>query len=785
MNGPLRGMMRWGKYLLGAMLLVMGAVSCRRGDSPAVDTYVDWLYGAMPLPDSLQYPRSFWEDNVRKTLQVREDMAWGIPEREFRHFVLPLRVNNESLDDFRTVYADTLCRRVRGLSLADAALEINHWCHEQATYQPSDARTSAPMATVRRGTGRCGEESVLAVAALRAAGIPARQVYTPRWAHTDDNHAWVEVWVDGKWHFMGACEPAATLDEAWFNAPVSRALLLHTKVYGDYHGEEDVIQRTPCYTEINVIRGYVPARRTVVTVLDEGVSVAGASVSFCIYNYAELYPVATFETDGEGKAALDTGLGTVVVWASKGNRFGFACSSGDAVSVELSHTFGESFEADLEIVPPLENPLPVTATPAMQAACALRLAREDSLRTSRAGGNPAVNVFRTKHPSAAPSLLALLTEKDRGDVTLDVLEDALDGRSGDAGRYILSPRVELEPLRPFRREVLSGGIATLLDSPEAVVRWVRDSLTLVEGRNPQGLRTAPAAVWRARKADRIGRDIFFVALCRALGFPARLDEVTGKVQYLADDGWVDVDFEGRSEAVAPQGALHLLYEGGPVLHPRYYSHFTITRLEPGRSRLQEYPEDMPPRLHYTLPEGYYVLTSGTRHSDGGASVHLAFFSVREAHTTLLPLNLPLSGGKLPVIGSMNPEALFLKDGASGPQSLLSAAGRGYFLLAVMGGNDEPTSHAVRELEAAAPELNGWARPVVVLGPSRPEGLSGAVFGADPDGSVQRMLAAPFDIPSGVLPLVAMCDSFGRILYLSKGYNTSLASDLRRVISECR
>ena len=269
--------------------------------------YVDWLYRSMPLPDSLQYPRSFWEENVAKTLEVRRRMGWNIPEREFRHFVLPLRVNNETLDDFRTVYADTLCRRVKGMSLAEAALEINHWCHEQATYQPSDGRTSAPMATVRRGVGRCGEESVLAVAALRAAGIPARQVYTPRWAHTDDNHAWVEVWVDGRWHFMGACEPAATLDNAWFNAPVSRALLLHTKVYGDYQGDEDIIQRTPCYTEINVIRGYVPARRSVVTVVDGCEPVEGAAVSFHIYNYAEFYPVASYVTGADGDARADGG----------------------------------------------------------------------------------------------------------------------------------------------------------------------------------------------------------------------------------------------------------------------------------------------------------------------------------------------------------------------------------------------------------------------------------------------------------------------------------------------
>ncbi|MBQ3820279.1 MAG: transglutaminase domain-containing protein, partial [Bacteroidales bacterium] len=281
--------------LLGALLVLC---CCGRD----VD-YVAWLYESMPLPDSLQYPRSYWEENVRKTLEVRERMHWDVPEREFRHFVLPLRVNNETLDDFRTLYADTLCRRVQGMDITAAALEINHWCHEQACYEPSDARTSSPVATVRRGVGRCGEESVLTVAALRAAGIPARQVYTPRWAHTDDNHAWVEVYTDGRWHFMGACEPAPTLDNAWFNAPVSRALLLHTKVYGDYRGPEDVIQRTPCYTEINVIRGYVPARNTVVTVLDGGAPVDGATVDFKIYNYAEFYTVASYATGADGKAS--------------------------------------------------------------------------------------------------------------------------------------------------------------------------------------------------------------------------------------------------------------------------------------------------------------------------------------------------------------------------------------------------------------------------------------------------------------------------------------------------
>lgn len=764
------------------LLTVLLAVAC----GTRQEEYVDWLYASMPLPDSLQYPRSYWEENVAKTLDVRRRMDWDIPEREFRHFVLPVRVNNEALDDFRTVYADTLCRRVRGLSLGEAALEINHWCHEQATYRPSDARTSGPMATVRRGTGRCGEESVLAVAALRAAGIPARQVYTPRWAHTDDNHAWVEVWVDGKWHFMGACEPAATLDNAWFNGPVSRALLLHTKVYGDYQGEEDVIRRTPCYTEINVIRGYVPARRTVVTVLDGGQPVADASVSFHIYNYAEFYPVATYRTGADGRAALDTGLGDVLVWARKDGRFGFAVASGDSVTVTLDHRLGERFSADLDIVPPPEHPIPTGATPEQTAANERRLAEEDAIRASHPHDNPDVDAFLQDHYFGGRALLALLTEKDRGDVTLDVLDDAISHDAGSSDPWVISPRVELEPLRPFRGEVIASGLGARFGGADAVARWVRDSITVVEGRNPQQLRTAPIAVWRARKADPLGRDIFYVALCRAFGFPARLDAVTGKTQYQLDGSWVDVDFgDGAADSVASQGTLALQYAaGGPVRVPEYYRHYTISRLEADRTRLMEYEEGGPARDRYTLDAGYYLLTSGNRLADGSALVHLEFFPVEADRTARVPLVLRQSAQRLSVIGTMDAEAPFLREGATAPQSLLSATGRGYFLLALLGDKDEPTFRALHELTAAAPDLAAWGRPVVVLGQARPSGLDRAVFGSDPDGRIRAMLAAA-GAPGDTLPLIAVCDSFGRIVYLSKGYNTSLAADLRHAISQCR
>ena len=361
-----------------------------------------FLYAYMPVADVTDYPTAFFLQNVRTAFQARKEMSWGkeVSELLFRHFVLPIRVNNENLDDSRQVFYSELRERVKGMSMKDAILEVNHWCHERVTYQPSDARTSAPLSTIRSAYGRCGEESTFTVAALRAIGIPARQVYTPRWAHTDDNHAWVEAWADGKWYFLGACEPEAVLNLAWFNAPASRAMLMHTKAFGDYNGPEEVMLRTSNYTEINLIDNYGSSARIDFSIVDEaGKPVDGARVDFKIYNYAEFCSVVTKYTASDGKTFLSAGKGDMMVWASKDGKYGFAKASfgkDQEIVVKLNHIVGEEgthsinsssvngypvfFRDSFDIVPPPEKANIPEVSAEMRAKNLQRFAYEDSIR---------------------------------------------------------------------------------------------------------------------------------------------------------------------------------------------------------------------------------------------------------------------------------------------------------------------------------------------------------------------------------------------------------------------
>ncbi|MBO6247888.1 MAG: transglutaminase domain-containing protein, partial [Bacteroidales bacterium] len=344
---------------------------------------LQFLYAYMPLADLTDYTTEYYLANVQSSLATRDEMGWNVPEREFRHFVLPIRVNNEDLDSARIVFSKEIKPRIKGMPMKDAILEVNHWCHEKLTYKPSDARTLSPLSSARSSLGRCGEESTFTVAALRSVGIPARQVYTPRWAHSDDNHAWVEAWADGTWYFLGACEPEAVLNLGWFNTPASRGLLMHTRVFGCYDGPEEKVMEGPNYTEINLIDNYAKTAKVDFIVKDEsGAPVDSALVDFDIYNYAEFYPALAKYTDNEGKTFLTAGMGDMLAWASKDGKYGHSkVSFGKDSLVTIVITANHPDESEsMMIVPPVGGANIPEVTEEQRKANGERTAHEDQVR---------------------------------------------------------------------------------------------------------------------------------------------------------------------------------------------------------------------------------------------------------------------------------------------------------------------------------------------------------------------------------------------------------------------
>ena len=778
---------------------------------------LEFLYAYMPLADLTDYSTGYYLQNVRASFTARKEMGWNVPEREFRHFVLPIRANNENLDTSRVVFYRELKPRIEGMSMQNAILEVNHWCHEKLTYKPSDARTLSPLSSVVSSLGRCGEESTFTVAALRAVGIPARQVYTPRWAHTDDNHAWVEAWADGKWYFLGACEPEPVLDLGWFNSPASRGLLMHTRVFGSYDGPEEKVMIGPNFTEINLIDNYAKTARVDFTVVDEnGSPVDSALVDFKIYNYAEFYPALSKYTDAKGRTFLTAGMGDMMAWASKNGRYGYSkVSFGKDTEVTITISDQHTFDPQsMMIVPPPETANIPDVTPEQRAENDRRFAREDSIRKAymatfvqpdgtekgrllalSAGNHRVIAKFLEDHPDErALALLKSLSNKDLIDVTREILDD-----SYNAPEAILCPRVENEFLSAYKsffaRSFGTGLQKEELLRPANLIKWVNDSITMLRDPKAWSIPMSPAGVYQARMAGARSRNIFFVALARTLGLDARKDPVTGKIQYKDAGQWVDVDFEASSQVVAPTGTLVLNYEPTAILaNPYYYSHFTISKIENGRTRLLTFDEgqvDMGGGVSWAnifkkgtpLDVGDYVLVSGNRLSDGSVPVTMRQFSVREGETTTLDLRITIPEDRLSVIGSFDAETRYCMEPDAEPVSVLSTTGRGFYVIGFLTPRQEPSVHAINDLIAAKSGLEAWGRPILLLTTAEGLGWLKEYSASLPSNIHLGIIPDGLDLKDRRMPYFLLADTFNRVFFTTEGYTIGLGDQLVTAIAK--
>ncbi|MDR0413658.1 MAG: transglutaminase domain-containing protein, partial [Dysgonamonadaceae bacterium] len=728
---------------------------------------LEFLYAYMPLCDLADHDGDFFLKQIDAALEARDFFSWGksIPDDIFRHFVLVYRVNNEYLDTARIVFFNELKERVKNLSMYEAALEVNHWCHEKVTYRGTDARTSAPLSLVRTTWGRCGEESTFATVALRAVGIPARQCYTPRWVHTDDNHAWVEVWTDGKWHYLGACEPEPELDAAWFTGPAKRAMMVHSTVFGSYNGPEEKNWETPLYAKINLLENYAETRTVKVLVTDENDRpVEGAKVRFQVYNYAELYSIAETGTDKDGYTSILSGKGDLMISACYKDCYACAKSEPkDTVTVvKLNRKQGIAYKEDFVMNVPPEKPVEALS-PGKIAANAVRLAIEDSLRNAcmsafvteeqafqwakqhrldknevwkylhLAQGNwQEIEAFMDRqktNPDLFP-FLAALSGKDLRDTPASCLNDHLQNRKEMriAAKtpahlvvpYILSPRIETELIQPWRSYFQQLPNGEVEKTPASLIAFVKTHVTINEPENYFNCRITPRGVYELRIADRRSRNIFFVALCRSFGIPARIETATAKPQYYENGQWQDAVFEPEESPAGnlPKAGLTLQNAATNITKPGYYSHYTLASFKGGDFRTLDF-ENSPSTAQFPckleLDEGYYRLMTGSRANDGSVFVHTEYFELKGKAPHTLTVRLPEVGGKLFVKGIVDMNRAVEPDNRSKTTLKELSKGKG-LILCFLDPGKEPSKHILQDFPAVQQALDEWDGGILLTVP---------------------------------------------------------------------
>lgn len=735
-----------------------------------------YLFAYMPLNDLADYDGALFLAHVRQALHIRNAVPWGdrYPDLMFFHFVLPYRVNNENIENIRLQLFEEIYPRVQGRSMTDAILETNHWCHEKANYSGNDRRTASPLTLIRTALGRCGEQSTLAVSALRSIGIPARQCYTPLWAHCDSNHAWVEAWADGTWHFLGACEPEPRLDQGWFRRPARRAMLVHTRVVGSYPGPEEVTLATPWYSELNLLQNYAATKTLMVSVVDSFGNPVQAKVDLQLYNYAEFSTIVPMLTNVSGKVSVTLGLGDVFIFASASEGWGYAkCSIGqtDEVNITLYKELPSKVSIVFAMVPPPDLPdlevelvteeeksindrmikqeariradyestfLSEEDAEALAVECSLPPRRVgDVLRKARGNSREIAAFIREQSPVYGEwslRLLEVLKEKDLTDTFRETLEDHLTFSMKVKGKtdeetfasYILNPRVDYEMITPFRAffshqfgEAVKRNFA---ENPHLLAELIENKFELINDLTYYKGSATPAGSYRLMKGDRLARDVLFVAASRSAGIPARLEPIDKRPQYLSEGVWKDVRFSRPDASVDPSARIAI--ETGCVTwvkdeeseeQAKYFHNFTVARFDNGTYHTLQYEFGKTDVFDdpFEMPAGHYRLTTGVRLEDGTALVYFHFFEVQPGQQCAVLLKFRKQQSEIPIIGvaNLNREA----ESLSGEKHAVSKlTGKNGTFFAWIEPDREPSKHLLRELREMKEEWENLGVNIVCL-----------------------------------------------------------------------
>ncbi len=744
---------------------------------------------------------------------LRQSSPWcrDLPEEIFLHFVFYPRVNNEDLTPCRPFFYDLLHDRLEGLDAGGAALKVNRWCAENMTYQASNDRTESPIAAYNGGLGRCGEESTFAVSALRSVGIAARQIYAPLWAHCDDNHAWVEVYIDGRWRFFGACEPEPVLDRGWFTDAASRAPLVCWRTFFDYPGEEPV-ERQGAALLYAVTERYAKTAPLEIRVVDEsGAPVPGARLAAHILNMSDFRPLLTRTAGEQGECRLRLGRATVHVEAWDGTRF----AQGEALVGEnpvLTLTLRAEMPRGVrtaDFTAPkssLENQSELTVEQeaardrAVDECARLRERRRKghfhpAYRCGdhrweaifyKAGGNaPALYAFyqarsETERPRALAMLYAL-PEKDYFDVSFETLEGCFTSAARTLNRAeaseftdtLLNPRVENEALENWRPAILAAFSpeeqAAFREDPPAFLACLNERYPEGAGRFYPALAMSPCAVLRTGCADEAARRRLFVAGMRTFGVPARLNPASGACEYW-HDGW-------RQAGTPAACTLRLQAEAGRRFV--YGNSLSLARRDGDGVCRALLLRDEELEKPIPLPPGAYRVTTATRLPNGNQQAWIRELTLEPGDRLELTVRAREPSPE-EVLGDnrLDPFRLRDQDGAVVSSRKLL---KGKRLLIFLDVGKEPSEHVLNELIEAAPALRQARGPRVIFvlrGPKDEDNLTfryayaslrDAVVCYDSFGPTPEMLAKKLSLTPGVWPLLILTDEKMLGRYGSCGY----------------
>lgn len=788
------------------------------GCSEDEQTVMKYYYGAMPYSDLSDTSFEVLKEYAKHAVFLRKEIPWckEVPEKTFLMDVAAYRINNEKIMDCRSLFFSEVWDRVKGMSMKEAVIEANYWCAEHASYHSADTRTASALTVYRSGYGRCGEESVFTATVLRSIGIPARQIYAPLWSHCDDNHAWVEVWCDGEWHFLGACEPEEVMNKGWFTGPAARGLIQHAKYFTCLPMKEDGF-REGFVHYLNRVSMYAHTTMFTVQVVDgNGMPMEGVTVHYELLNSTIFGGIATMITNSEGCATLELGKGDIRLHLIKDDMWmqqtvstkdGKVCIVFD----KTQEVTGEWSEYQLHAPDfAVLHPGFVTEEQSERnrkragAAQRMRLDRvaswydekraaaypqlEARLKESAANFDELMSFLECDDNEYRVKMLETLSIKDMYDVKADVIEEHLQAAMAYKGQYpedifvrfLMNPRAMNEELSCYREFInqyfTEEQKQAFKADPKTIWNYIHENVRYDASRHYEHLRVSPKGALTLGIADPASQRVLFVAICRSLGIPAKLNMMHRDPEYWCDGAFVLAPENGQAMDVE----LTLCFAEGTEW--RYFCDWSLCVLKDGnfhpvglfRSEIED------GKMTVAVAPGVYRAVATVRMPNGDQLVRELLFTVESGEKKTIEMTKYQPKMEDMLIDKVISPAMVIdkENGCCGVDTF--GAGKRQMVLWLEPGK-EPTQHVLNELLDSREICAKLHEQIVILvkdEESAKEAVFSKVMNLIPEltwhmpteWSQSERAAQELNLPAGQYPLIYVRNENKHVIYADCGYN---------------
>ena len=356
-------------------------------------------------------------------------------------------------------------------------------------------------------------------------------------------------------------------------------------------------------------------------------------------------------------------------------------------------------------------------------------------------------------------------------------------------QYILSPRVDLEKIVPYRKflsEKFKDEKVSNLDEIRALFAGVDALLKEKPDYEYGSLVSSAAGAFTLGYASKKSKRIIFIQLLRSLGIPSRLNPNDRTMEVYINGGFAAIEEKKES----PKGSLELEFEAG--VNWSYYDNFSILVYSEGEFKplyldMEDIKKD---GGVLKLNAGTYRLITSNRLPNGNIFAKSVLAEVKEGESTKLSVAF-YEAGISDMLSDYPIRNIEFETEKKEKTSIgeLTKDKNGIFIW--LSAKAEPTEHILNELHDKKELFNKLKTKLHLVVKSKDELEDANIKRIAEELSNRDILFESFDTEAGKLarelylepglyPLICVVDKEGRGVYATAGYNVGTADMLLKI-----